>query len=129
VKTDGEVIIFSEAEHMNNSVTPNHTKFFFQMSSPIGKYFTTSFFYIDWKEFSFKILSATNESKESIAKIVTHDIDCETILIATANETKQTRHHRNMKRCLLIDPLCTSKFKKSWFLFTVLAALFWLWRL
>jgi len=49
------------------------------------------------------------------------------IRIATKNETKQTRHHWNMKCSLLIN----STSSKQWSLrfFTVLSALFWLWHL
>jgi len=38
------------------------------------------------------------------------------------------KHHKNIKRSLIINPILTNKLKRSSFLFTVLSALFWLWR-
>jgi len=72
--------------------------------------FALPHFDIDWRDFSYadKIFS-TIESEESVATSSGMIQACDTIRIATNNEIKRARHHCNMKRSLLINPILNKK--------------------
>jgi len=86
------------------------------LKAPTNLLYDFDLFYNNWK-------------RRICNQIITHNIACHAIRIATKNETKQTRHHRNMKRSLLINPILNKQVKRSRFLFIILSALFWLWPL
>jgi len=110
VKTDEEITLFIQLEHVNNQVTYSHLLISFSQMSSIGKYLHYRIF----TQTERNSLSMLNKAKTSLQQLKPKNLQsnchawyspkpCDTVRIATKNETKQTRHHRKIKRSLLIN--------------------------